>query len=461
MNNPCTRQLPRFIRGFILSVFLLCAIAPAALFAEGGLSLEAIRQMAYDQSSALKTGAMELESSKLQKAALKYDWYPGLSVGASYGASVSPEDASINGSASASASLSQQLWDGGKAVLERKLAGGNISVAEYELETSLLDVRKQCDSYYFAYAQALSKQLAGEADLAASDAALEKVETQYATGAVSRLTYLEAKTNAASRKTQLLKLTQDSRTAYKTLISFIGAEDGTLIDIHIPDRYLSLMADVAAMDDKASGAFLSACKSTGLTLSPQLAKSKAETELAGINAAIDRKKYVPSLSLSVSEKVSAGSDWEPSYSTGLSVGASLTLSQWDRGLIAKQSEIAMEKAALAAAESLRTYDLETDNAWSAMRSAAQTVIPAKMALDYAEELYRETEESFRLSMKTYSDLADAEATMLENRSAYITAQFDFLLSMSEMMNILGIKDEVSFRSLVSGYSVTNGSAGNE
>ncbi|WP_319561917.1 TolC family protein [Marispirochaeta sp.] len=156
---------------------------------------------------------------------------------------------------------------------------------------------------------------------------------------------------------------------------------------------------------------------------------------------MDRKEYAPAVSLSLAENIASSQLGNAENSGSISLSASISLSQWKRNNTVKQGDIAVRQAAFSSGEMYREYFLNVESSWSDLISAARTAISAATAYEYAEELHRETREMYQLSVKSLSDLTDAEAILISYRNTLISARFDFMKCISDLVCVIGLKDE--------------------
>jgi len=420
---------------------LLLLVIAGGVSAEETLTLEEARSLAEANSPTLQSASLEMDAAELEKAALKYDWYPRVSLSGRIGVSgAESELLSSEVNSSVRISLSQQIWDGGKSALQRKLSGVGVEIAASDWESTLLDVRCQCDQYFFAYLEAADQEAAAEADLAAAEARLAEIEGKLEAGMISRASYLEARADAAGKETALLQKQRNTFSARAELASYLGLDELPETEYSVEEYTVGIEA-IAALDEAQIEEISGKLIGQGLAEAPELLKADLAEKQALLTAAVEKKEYAPTVSLSLSDQFSPGRGEDLSGNASISLSASITLSQWKRGNTADQAEIAVQQSSLSSSETRRTYVLGIESAWNDLISAARTAVSAGAALEYAEELYKETLEMYNLSAGSLMDLRDAEATLVTNRNTCSSARFDYLKSVSNLVSILALEDE--------------------
>ena len=121
---------------------------------------------------------------------------------------------------------------------------------------------------------------------------------------------------------------------------------------------------------------------------------------------------------------------------------------WNTQAAVDSKAIAARQAALDLDETQRTLNLEIEGVVFDSISSAQSVISSQKALDYAESSYQSVLERYKLSSASSSDLSDAELLVSTNRTALITARYQFLSSISSLRAYAGVESDDLLLTLV-------------
>ncbi len=423
----------------IIFIITLFAITLVPVFSGEVITLDAARKIAISNSNALKSAASAMDKAQLEKAAVKYSWYPDISVNAGYesSAKASGSVSATDNTPSAGISLSQQIWDGGVTAVNRKITSALFDGTVYEWENTLLGVIRECDNLYYSYIEAMSQADSARASFHTAEILKASALARYESGIISKVSYLEVKSGAAIKETELIQTESAVKTAGRELASYLSLEKAPETGESSLSAFEGYLETVnlyrsANGDDIPENLLLTGIKNSPALKIKTLAVSQAELEKS-----LKIKEYNPVVNLTAGSTVSDISD--TTRNTSISLSASFPISRWDRKNTLKQSDISITSAKTSEDEALREYTVETANAWVELVSSAQAVSSAGIALEYAEEYYNEINARFMLSAESISTLMDAEADKIDAQSSYTTAKFDFLKNISELIYLTGLE----------------------
>ncbi len=437
------------------TLLFLFIIFPAfdALSAEeevkiNNLTLEKARELAVSSSAPLKKASMEMDKAQLDKAALKYNWFPGISFSGNY--KISDNGISTDTSTSAGISLQQQIWDGGVYSVRKKIEQNNIDKSFYEWESTLSEVINKTDILFHNYNETVLKELSARAALEASGLLLESSLSRYESGIISKASYLQARADSAAKETELLAAESYRKTAEKELASFL----------HL-DRLPPLAPVEADIFGKYVGAVTKAQSTAGVSIPEKLLEESLKngvslkTAAAALKSAeLDKllkiKGYNPVFSVSAGNTYTSVNESEFSSSKSITFSGTVSVSMWDIGNTVKSADTEIESARLSLGETEREYLLKTETAWSDLISSAHEAKASELAYEFAREYYSEIHERYMLSAESISSLKDAEADMIKAETNWITARFTFLKNLSSMVYITGTGNEAALLEIMAG-----------
>jgi len=438
--NRITDKKMRRKMGFkhlIFIFFLAAGFFHAA--AEDDFNLDKARALAISASKELAIAAKGMNTAELKRAALKYSWYPDISLTGSY--RYSDNGGIEDYTPSAAISLQQQIWDGGVYSAEKKIAEADTDIALYEWEEMILTVNRECDNLYYSYAEALSRADTAKAVLEASEALRDYSLAKYESGIISRVSYLQMRSDTASKETDYLDARRDSIIAGNNLTSFLGLDvlpETQKIIIPSYKKYLDsvnsyIKNNMTVIPEKL---FLE-----GLKNSPTLRNSEKNVQMKEFEKSLKIREYNPKVSLSAGRTYS-GDEMDGVVQSGsITLSATFTISQWDRANLLKQAEFSINSAELTLVDARRVYSLEIRSAWLNLLSSAQAAYSAGLAADYADEYYNEVYERYMLASETVSSLKDAESDKIAAETSFLNAKYDFLQTISTILYLLGFENE--------------------
>ena len=430
--------------GIIIAVITAALFFPQPLPAET-ITLETVRQAAVENSRLIKNAELDTASKEIDEKQVVNQWLPTLSASASLGyghssSTAGSEEITTSKSSSIGLSLSQPVYKGGVYKLEKENAAVETGIAKTEYDAVVLEVLNTADTYYLDYLKAVSAGETAEREYQAVKVLLEIADGKMEYGGISRSEYLEIQADTAEKKAAMQKAQATMSIAGTRLASYMGvtgidgAED---IGIREYDSVIRLLSEMTDKKITETTEKLTAC---GMNLSPSLMAAELNLRKTRLQAEKDVKEYAPSISISVSERLTGNGEYDLSNSGTLSISASVSLLQWDRKGVKEQAAIQIRQAGNTREETIREYLLEIQSVWLDLIASARETVSSKAGLEYTEELYKLVLEQYRLSSVPYSDLADAEVRLSGGREAYLSARYTFLENLSGLSAALGYED---------------------
>jgi outer membrane protein len=226
--------------------------------------------------------------------------------------------------------------------------------------------------------------------------------------------------------------------------NLLKAEDD-VDDLTIELRHLIGLADTASMVldslvvvDTAAGAPLTECRSLAMAgnLDVQLAGHQREKADHGVTAAY--KEYLPDISLIGSFTYQPTLDFLPKRDYSVALVLSWTL--WDWG--ERKAVLDERRVMRAQAEELLSGAREdarsgVDRAYRKMRHAIALMDAARRALRYREEECREQSSRHDAGLCLPKDWLGARAAYAKSQTDYLSAQCNYVVSLSELQIVTG------------------------
>ena len=434
---------------------LLCA----AVFSLAGLpsqaeslTLDAARNLALANSKTLASLNLSAESAALDEKLQKYESLPSLSASASTSVS-KPTSSGVSVAdtlaANASIGVTQTVFNGGKnSVLESidKLATG---IARENARVEYYSVLDALDTAWYGLAEAIASRDAAVDALATSELSLSIAETRMDAGAISMPDYLEAESDAESKRTAVSQAKRDVSVYSMKLASLTGLS--VLPEIAAADysSWEPLIAKVASFSEADTQALISKIREKTLADNPTLALASQTGSKAAKSVTLASAAYYPTVTASASGGINStatGGTGDPTAS--VSLAASLSLDVWKTKASVDKAELARKQAALSLEESSRTVDLDLQTAALDCISAARSVVSSGKALSYAQKHYESKFELYKLGGASVSDVSDAEALVSTNLKSLIAARYDFLSCLSKIRSLAACESDAKTLELI-------------
>jgi len=434
-----------------MSVLLFSMIsASLTVGAEEALTLQKARELALERSATLKKATLAVDAASLEAQAQGYAALPTLTASAGssldYGSGQSSLDDALG--ASAKVSASETVFDGGKTAALVKKYGLATEAAREELRAARVSLIASADSAFFAELEAEASVDAAASDLAAAKLRLDIAKAKADAGALSKSDYLQSEAEAASYEAALNTAKKSLSSAKAKLASLTGLPAGTKTQQIDFASYDALLNRLSALDDAAVDKLIAAIAAIARENSPSLAGYSLASQEASLAIGIAKKDYLPTVTAGVSHGLSYAKVDGLSSSGSISLTATMSLDLWNTKNTVASAEVAARQAELDASDSLATLELDASQDVYSWLSSAHAVISSAKALEYAQSNYENVLEKFKLSAASASDLSDAEALVSTDKTALITARYDFLSNLSALRSLAGLEDEAKLLAAV-------------
>lgn len=436
----------------MLFIFLaLFAVGGINLYADDSITLARARELALTRSKTVQQALLSVDSALLDEKAQDYELLPKASLSVGGGLkypAASGTTLADNASVSASLSVSQTIYDGGKNAILKAIDLLATRSAREEARAAYLDVLESTDSAYYAVLEAQAAVEAAGSDLDASKAHQSIAQAKYEAGIVIKSAMIEAQAETASKETALGQTRKTLAVAKATLKSITGVSS-TPQAIVFSD-YDAIMKALMTFDDAATESTIKKLLASASANNPSLAVSALAANQAESEIAAAKTGYLPNLS--------AGWSHEASYSAvdgldlasngSLTLTLSIPLDAYSTKNAVQSKTIAAKKASLTADADIEALSLKIQSAAYDLTSSVHSVSSSQKALEYAESNYEVKLELFKLSKASSSELSDAELLVSSSRSSLISARYTFLGSLSTLGNLAGLDSEALLLSML-------------
>jgi outer membrane protein len=423
-------------------VLLISTIIAPLVRAEDTLSLQKARELTLARSPSLRKAELAVDAAALTRQAQGYSALPSLTAtaGASlgYGSGIS----SLSQSASESAKLATDatIYDGGKnAALVKKYELAT-EAERQALRSERITLVGSADSAYFSVLEAQASVEAAASDLEAARLRLKLAEAKASAGALSKSDYLQTEAETAGYETTLTKAKKTLSSAKAKLASLTGLPAATTLTGMDLSSYEALITKLNARDEAGIDALVAAVTTLAKANSPSLASYDLASGEARQALAAAKAAFLPSVQAGFSQSFSYG-DSALTQTGSLSLTASLSLDFWNTRNAVQSASVAAAQADLDGNAGLTSLELDVSQAVYEWLSSARSLGSSAKALEYAQSNYANVLEKFKLSSATASDLSTAEALVSADKTALITARYDFLSNLSTLRGLAGFEDE--------------------
>lgn len=395
----------------------------------GDERLDRVVARVLEVNTDLASAGFRLQQARYSAGLATSDLLPDFDVSGSAGYSKELSGSSKGlDSYSASASLHYELDLWGRLRTQRSIAQWEAEATEEDLQSTFLSLVSETCDLYWTIAFLNQRIAAGEESLARVQRTLQLVQSQFNSGAVSRLELREAEQNLDSQQaaqSQLIQQRVEARNALTVLL------DGTPWPIADEPRN---------MDDAHSPTIDAGIPAELLGRRPDLRAAELRLRESLSQIKVTRVSYYPAITLTGS--VGGSSDSLSSVLAHpvetLGAGLALPFIHWNEArLNTKIAGAQYEIAANDFRKTLYTAFTEVDNALSARQELTRQVDLSQRSFNAAVEVERLYEVRYRAGATPLRQWLDAQETRRQSELALAQARLNQLQNDSRLFQALG------------------------
>ena len=417
----------------ILSTLSLQSVYAAATPATVDLNLEKAVHMALVNNSGVKIAKTELAAAKAQKDQAKGARWGSLSATHYSGryekyASDTVAENTVGNTHTNSVSLALPIYTGGKLEGNIEKAAKNLEAYKYGMEGSYQTAEYNATKGYYDVLNASnSVALCTETVNRLADH-LKNTEAQFNVGVVAKVDVLTSQVNLADAQQSLTKAQNSYDYSVASLDNVIGLPQNTKLNLS------------EGLEYKTYNNTLDNCITYAMTNNPSVHQAELAVDMAKAAQKVANAGNIPQVSLA------AENDWAKdkfpgSDKSAWALGVNVSWNFWDYGVTA--AKVAEAKAnVLNAQETYRqTSDsirLSVRNSYLSLREAEKRIGTSSVSVAEAEEAYRIAVIRYQAGVGTNTDVIDASVYLTTAKNNYITALYDYNTSLAALKQGMGV-----------------------
>jgi outer membrane protein TolC len=412
------------------------------------ITLEEARLYALANSRSLVRYNMAIQSSILDERNQLYNMLP--SVSADYRASmrffrnwefVNPFE---NISAGVSISITQVIFQGGRAFFQRAISVIATESIRKEALAEYFNVLDTADNAYYAVLEAAAALEAEEASLVSAVLGLSIAHIRHESGMINRSDYLRAFADKETRENARNQARRNLSIRMNTFRAVTGITGPLELEQINFEAYEDVITHLSRLTDEEAESLFEEFWAILTAGNPSLARASLNRQRADRNLSLTVSNYSPALSASI---FAADMTYTPangfgiSGESGITIRGSIPLDFWDMNNRIERSRITRDSAALDLASVNSNLEQELRTVLLNICTQAGTVLSSRRSLEYSELRHEYALERFRLSQGSLSDLNDANTLLITSRNNIIRASYSFLQSLSRLRSLCALVDE--------------------
>lgn len=395
-----------------------------------------VTQNNYDAKSALK----RIEASRQIVAQSKAGYYPTVSLSAGYdiGKSSGKETKPYSTTPTisyfqAGASISWEIDVFGRIRDKVKAGDAGVTISRMEYEGLMLTLTTEAATNYFNLIMYRNQLENAQSRLKAQQEVLGIVEARYKAGLISKLDVAQAKSLVNTTQLLIPTLQSEIETTINSLAVLCGVSD---TDIRTMTAGTNLPTGIVIPADNISADLI--------RQRPDVAQAEAKIIEMGDNLGIARKEYLPTLALNANIGTSAHNIKDMFGKNSFSYEIAPTLSWTLFDGLSRKAAVAETKANLEALADTYEYTLSTavGEVKNSIAMYNASVAEAQLYDDVIsndKEMVTLSIDRYRQGLADFSDVADAQVSMLSDVNQYEATKATLLNNIVAVCKAIGGK----------------------
>lgn len=397
-------------------------------------------EYAIKQNIQIKKSKIAFEESLVDTKTAKAALFPTLSVSSSQNLITNPLNnagtgarTSYSGNYGISSTLT--VYDGGKRTKAIEQSGLQNRIQELSISQAEKDIKIAITQNYIQILYAYEAVKTNQSTVEVSLAQLNRAKEMLKAGSISKADAAQLESQYSTDKYQLVvaeNTLKDYKLQLKQLLELDGNEE---MNLQFPDLKDDIV--LILLPDKMQ------VYTTALNIMPEIESSKLNTQSAGLNVAIAKSGYKPTLSLSagIGTSHSTGSDftfgeqikngW--SNSIGLSVSFPIFNNRQTKSAVQK-AKLQVQNSELSELDEQKSLFKTIETIYLDAVSNQNRFRAATEKLQYTQTSYELVNEQFNLGMKNTVELLNEKNNLLSAQQEVLQAKYMTILNI-QLLNL--------------------------
>lgn len=258
---------------------------------------------------------------------------------------------------------------------------------------------------------------------------LRNVNLQYEVGIVAKSDVLATNTTLANARTSLVKAQNTADLSESTFNNQVGLPVNTKVTTS--DRDMGYTPYNVSLEQATTYALYHRAEILKAAMDVKSAEESVTSAKAG---------SMPTVSASASRGMNDDT-WAGTGNKSWSIGGSVSWSLWDGGQSRETEKVrkaSLEAAKEAQAETIESVQLGVRQAYLNMKSAEQTIVSTRTAVEEGQENFRIASLRYRSGVGTNVDVLDAETALATARDNYIDALYNYNIAVATLEQQMGV-----------------------
>ena len=429
---------------------LAIAVFTASTIFSQTLNLEQVRTLALLNSQSLERSNLSVMNSLLVERNHFFTMIPRLSAGYRASADFLGDDWRFvnpleNYSLSASLTISQTIFDGGRIFIQRDILALNTESARLSALAEYFNVLDSADNAYYAVLEAIATLESEESSFQTAIFSLSMAEIRLESGMINRGDFLRAQADLESRQNSLNQARRNLNLAITRFLSITGLPEFIPLEPIDLSQYEDLIVRLGSIIDSEAELLYENLWSIIQASNPSLSRSAIGIQTAEMNHSSILREYLPSISASLTTPSLSYAPSPQGFSItsggSISITGTIPLDFWVLNNRLERSQIGLNQSSMDYTTAINTMQIDLFSILFTTFSNAGSVLSSRRSLEYTEQHFEFVMERYRLGQSSISDLQEASTMLINSQNSHTRALYGFLQSLSRIRSMTAMEEE--------------------
>ncbi|HAQ61495.1 TPA: hypothetical protein DCR49_05780 [Candidatus Delongbacteria bacterium] len=338
--------------------------------------------------------------------------------------------------------INQPLFTGGKLFYSYKISKDSEETTKNSLTSEMMKLLADVESQFFNVCETRELlDIAGES-LQLSKRNEETAKIKFDSGLVSKADYLKSSSARAVSEVSLVNAEKGFELAKINFSNLTGLDNFELENVD-RDHYEPFINRLYISEFSSAEEKVLILKEIALKNNNDIKNIRLNKEISEKKITMSKGNFLPSVNLSYSTewaKTNLTDEYANSGTVALSASIPI-LPLYDNYITLEKSRIDLKRSELSEKQLLDNISTVIRTYLYTLISGSKQFTSSKVAVELAQETYTNVEQRANSGLSTEDELNTARLSLIQAKYNQTSAYYSILKSKSELMKVLGIKDE--------------------
>ncbi len=338
--------------------------------------------------------------------------------------------------------INQPIFTGGKLFYNYKISKDSEEITKNSLNSEMMKLLADVESQYFNVSETRELLDIARESLQLSKRNEETAKIKFDSGLISKADYLKSSSARAVSEVSLVNAEKGYELAKINFSNLTGLDNFELVNVD-RDHYEPFINKLYISEFSSAEDKVLILKEIALKNNNDIKNIRLNKEISENKITISKGNFLPSVNLSYSTewaKTNLTDEYANSGTVALSASIPV-LPLYDNYITLEKSRIDLKRSELSEKQLLDNISTVIRTYLYTLISGSKQFTSSQVAVELAQETYTNVEQRANSGLSTEDELNTARLSLIQAKYNQTSAYYSILKSKSELMKVLGIKDE--------------------